>query len=221
MGHAAGTEAHRVARSSELHLLVRSDAERDAGLRALVPLAGVSYLLPGATPPELKRRRPRPACLAFEPVAGELEGAGQPRLLVLVPAGLRARWNASPAPPVLLMRVGDELRLPGGLLLHLSEFVSAEIGPTPAELVGRPCAVCRLPLAVGASVLACRGCGVPLHAAGPSEPDRERDPVRDPVLDPGALDCAGLAETCPACDTALRVGGEYAWLPAGGGPIHA
>ena len=79
-------------RSSELHLLAESGAERGTGLHVLVPPAGVSFLVAGRAPLALKQRRPRRACLTLEPVARDRASGRQARLLVLLPPGLRARW---------------------------------------------------------------------------------------------------------------------------------
>jgi hypothetical protein len=191
-------------RSRELHLLAEEPAQGRPRLRALVPGDGLSYLVPGRKPVTLSTRRPRRPALVLEPVTRR-DGAGSERcLLVLVPESLDARWNALPAPPVVCLRVGDALRVPGGPILHLAEYLSTEPGTPPPEMLERLCSGCRGPLEPGGRLLRCWRCDAPAHFQEAAEHG------------PEPLQCVTPGDTCPSCEAVVRVGGDYSWLPEHG-----
>jgi hypothetical protein len=66
--------------------------------------------------------------------------------------------------------------------------------------VGRPCAVCRLPIAADTRITTCGTCALPFHLEGPPTPENER------------LECA-LFGDCPGCGSAVNTAGGHVWLP--------
>jgi hypothetical protein len=196
-------------RSCELHLLAEEPAQGRPRLAALVPGPGLSYLVPGRKPAALSTRKPRRPAIVLEPVTGRFGLGAERCLLALVPSGLGARWNALPAPPVVCLRVGDALRVPGGPILHLAEHVSTEPGAPPPEMLDRPCSGCRGRLEPGSRLLRCWRCDAPAHFQEASE------------RTPEPLVCIDEGDTCPSCGAVARVGGDYRWFPEHGELHHA
>jgi len=135
------------------------------------------------------------------PVFELLAGSGGEQLLMLAPPGSSARLNGLPAPLVAPLALGDQVMLDAGSVLHVSRFHSAAARPTPAELVGSPCAVCLTPFTADTQVRVCPICGSACHLEGESVPEDER------------LECARLGGACPQCQTELPETDGYAFWP--------
>jgi len=187
-------------RTPGFHLFVESLASgvsTVADLPVLEVPAGVSYLAPAREPLALVTRKPRTPAFVFEPLrAGDQEG-GRARLLLLTPAGLRARLNGSAVPRLALLKVADQLQLDARAVLHVTEYRRAGAVSVTPELVGNPCGVCRLPLTAETTVVVCT-CGLPLHLEGPPKPAGER------------LECALLGCSCGA---EVRLESGHVWEP--------
>lgn len=194
-------------RQPGFHLLVESLADTAGStvpsacdLPALQVPAGISHLAPAREPLALVSRKPRTPAFVFEPLAAREQQDGRPRLLLLTPAGLRARLNGQAVPRVALLRVGDQLQLDANAILHVTEYrLSGAVAPSP-ELVGEDCGVCRLPLLVDTTVYICVGCGLPMHLEGQAKPADDR------------LECA-LFGDCPVCGSKVRTESGHVWLP--------
>ncbi len=189
------------------HLFVESlDGTADSSVPSACDLpvlqvpAGISHLAPAREPLALVSRKPRTPAFVFEPLAAGEQQDGRPRLLLLTPAGLRARLNGQAVPRVALLKVGDQLQLDANAILHVTEYrLSGAVAPSP-ELVGKPCGVCRLPLTAETTVYICVVCGVPLHLEGPPKPAGDR------------LECA-LFGDCPSCGDKVRTESGHVWVP--------
>jgi hypothetical protein len=181
-----------------LHLLVEARRTTTTSVSpkwsALALGASVMHLELGRQALALTEAAPRGPALLLE----ILPPGGSARLLCLPPRSARLRLNGRPAPPVALLELGDELQV-GGFTVYVSEHLGGGAVPVPAELVGSPCGLCRLPFAAGTDVARCR-CGEVLHLEGPPKPEAER------------LECALLGD-CPTCSRPLKLAGGWAWLP--------
>jgi hypothetical protein len=157
-----------------------SAADRDA---AVVSTAPPTASAPPALPIALET--------LARPDAARLGAPGGAALLAAVPVALGARLNGLPALPLALLQPGDRLEVPGGPVLTLFARLRPEFGPPPPEAVGRPCPVCRTPVAADCRVYVCR-CGAAIHAEDESRPAEQR------------LECAQLTTVCAACQQAIH-----------------
>jgi len=113
---------------------------------------------------------------------------GRARLLLAAAPGINLRHNDQLAPGLVLLRDGDQISIDGGPALELAQYSRPWVGAPPAEAVGTPCPVCRLPLTAGARVFRCGVCGMLLHFEE-SEDD---------------LQCALVNANCPSCTQPIR-----------------
>jgi hypothetical protein len=77
--------------------------------------------------------------LVLEPVA--LHG-GQTHLLLLNAGAAHVRVNGSPSPRVALLRERDQFQFGDSCVFHVAIFHRPQIGPPPADKMGKPCPVC-------------------------------------------------------------------------------
>ena len=187
------------------HFLLYPDAGTTvspAGDDGALPLpAGVAFAVMSRgslelfdEPPGIPVPPENAATLLLEPV----ELGGRRLLLVATVGGLTPRLNGAPAPVVALLDVKDHLRV-GDAAVWVSEYLESLPGPPPAELVGKPCGLCRLPVEASSAVYRC-DCGVLLHLEGEDRPAETR------------LECA-LVGDCPNCGTAVRLDRGPVWTP--------
>ena len=115
-------------------------------------------------------------------------------LLLLAGDDGQARVNGVAAAPITPLTCGDVLRLSTHATLHVSELRTFTVGPPPAELVARPCALCGVPLCADTRVHVC-ACGAARHLE--SEDNASGD---EP------LECL-LVGACPDCDRPVPAGG--------------
>lgn len=155
----------------------------------LVLPAGLAHLCLDQRPVALVASAPRGPAITFE----VLDGRPNPRVVALCPADRQLRLNGRPAPPLVLLRIGDELQLEG-LSLHLTEFLGGGAELLPAHREGAPCGLCRQPISATTPVIICT-CNEVLHL--------EEAP---------GLDCAAQGD-CPTCERPLQLEGGWAWTP--------
>jgi hypothetical protein len=121
-----------------------------------------------------------------------------PVLMILRPAETPLLVNGFPPLSVAVIRPGDRVRLADGHLLSVARYDPPAVGPTPAGIIGTPCAVCRVPLAADTVVYVCPLCGLAVHCEGPDRgPDDER------------LECARLSSACVRCGSPVRPEGGW------------
>ena len=166
-----------------------------------VPSSGVAYLAKRAgKPPEVLPQAPE------EPAqASVLETVRYERqtYLTMLPAG-EFRLNGLPLPPVAILRVGDQLRVGGRWLLHVSRFTRPHIGPTPEEFVGKQCSNCRLEFEATTVTYICPNCGTPVHCE--SEATKTSEEL-------GPLECARLMSHCHHCHQRIDLKERYEYVP--------
>ena len=140
MENSPGTQLHLVIDPA---LAVTPAAESVVGeppaqvLQTLRLPAGVSFLRPNAASRELLHETSDPRSLILEP---QPDGP-QPRLLLLAPRGIPAPTvNGRRAPRVCLLRVGDQLLLDDGRLLHLTAYDEPRVGPLAEQQADLRCA---------------------------------------------------------------------------------
>lgn len=179
--------------TKQFHLILANES------RALPD--GPAWLTPstsGSGFPRISRRRSNGngCALGLEPVRlGNLEG-----LLFTSPPEGNLRINGIPAPRVGLLLVKDLLQLDGGPPLHVSLYLRPDLGPPRAELIGRPCARCRVNVVAKTQVYVCPACQTVMHAEGDEMDDDER------------LECFALGD-CPGCGEPVRVDEGLIWTP--------
>ena len=136
--------------------------------------------------------------LVIEPLGDDR----QPLLLLLTPPGVGVPTvNGRRATRVCLMRVGDQLLLDDGRLLHLTAFDTPRVGEPSDQQLGVPCPVCRTPIDKDARVYSCP-CGSTLHY--------------DDSTDAGDNDrllCATLASECMSCRRPINLNGGFRYVP--------
>ena len=126
----------------------RGSGNGEAGRQRLpwieVPSSGTAYLAtePGK-PPEVLTTPPASKALAS--VLETIPYERQAYLMALPGDGVRR--NGLAMPPVAILRVGDQLRVDGEWVLHVSRFTRPHVGPPPAEFLGKPCSYCRIEFA--------------------------------------------------------------------------
>jgi hypothetical protein len=159
----------------------------------------VSFLHPGAPAKSLVSSADAAGGLVLEPLAD----GKQPRLLLLAgPGSTPPMVNGRGAPRVCLLRVGDQLLLDDGRLLHVTAFHSPRVGPATAQQVGKKCPICLTAVKRAVRVFTCCVCESVLHC---------EDPARKAGDEP--LECATLARECPNCLQPISVAGGYAYVP--------
>lgn len=200
MENSPGTELHLVIDSA---LTVARTAKSVAGeptaqvLQTLRVPAGVSFLRPNAASRELLHNTAGPHSLILEP---QPDGP-QPRLLLLAPRGIPAPMvNGRRAPRVCLLRVGDQLLLDDGRLLHVTAYDEPRVGALAEQQAELRCPVCRTPFKKNARVFTC-ACGSTLHYDTADTPADKR------------LLCATLSGECASCRRPIRLEGGFQYVP--------
>lgn len=151
---------------------------------------GCSFLTAG-TLPSLSDTPPNG--LALEPV---LNRQRQPRLLLINSFPDRLQVNGEPAPRVTLLREGDRFQWDDGPPFHLTIYRRPQIGPAPADKVGKPCPICLTPFSSDpASITYSCSCGSVYHLDGPDK-----------------LECARAVQQC-ACGQAITLKEGYTSFP--------
>lgn len=188
---------------TELHLVIDpglsdSRAVPTAALQTLRLPASVCFLRPdAAAAADLLHGTANSGSLVLDP----LPDGPQPRLLLLAPEGVAApRVNGRRAPRVCLMRIGDQLLLADGRLLHLTAFDSRRVGPGVGLRADARCLVCRAPFQDDAQVYSCP-CGAAMHY----------DPAEVPAS--ARLLCATLSANCASCRRSIRLEGGFRHVP--------
>jgi hypothetical protein len=198
----SGQELHLVV--DELRSLTRSSPAGTPPrvLQTVRVPEAASYLRPGAPARGLvATSAAEEGSLVIEPL---VDGSA-PRLLLLAPRGATAPTiNGRSAPRVCLLRVGDQILLEDGRLLHLTAFQRPQIGPATEQQVGERCHVCRTPIKQGDRVFTCPcGRGV-MHYDAPSghgQDENER------------LECATLPSECPICRRSISLSEGFDHAP--------
>lgn len=164
-----------------------------------VPSSGPSYLsVAVGKPPQLVADAP-PAnsdASVLEPIRHEYH----PYLVMLPADGIRV--NGLPAPPVTILRPGDQIRTGDEWLLHVSLLTGPRIGPPSEEQIGEECPYCRLKIAADRTVAACPHCGTVYHCEG-EERQQEED----------RLECARLVSECYHCHKPMVLEERYEYIP--------
>jgi hypothetical protein len=175
-----------------------SSTDRPRALKTL-RVSGVSYLHPGGPVENLVGEAPADDSLVIEPLAD----GSQPRLLLVTPRSAPVpRVNGRLAPRVCLLRLGDQLLLDDGRLLHLSAFQRSPIVSASEEQAGSLCPICRTTIEPGTRVFCCPSCGLLLHCEKRAEPDDEN-----------RLECAKLRSDCPSCRNPVNLSGGFQYVP--------
>src|SRR6266496_3754065 len=122
---------------------------------------------------------------------------GQPRLLLVNPAASRLRVNASAAPRIALLRERDQFHFDDSLVFHVAIFHRPQIGPAPADKIGKPGPICLSPFTHEPNSVCyhCQ-CGTVLH-----------------LHEPSGLECARAVHRCPHCRQEISFKEGYSWLP--------
>lgn len=181
----------------QLHLVIDDAAERADVLRTVRIPEGASYLRPGRPVDQLVAAEGSPGEPRIEP----LLDSPQPRLLVLCPSGGAVpRINGRRGPRVCLLRVGDQLQLADGLLLHLTVENVPRIEPPGEDQIGTRCGLCRTAItAEHRRVYTCNICETVLHHDEPGADD--------------ALECAALRGECAGCAQPVDLEGGFGYVP--------
>lgn len=119
---------------------------------------------------------------------------GHARVFAQFAPGTSPTVNGEPAPVSFVLAPGDVvhwLNDEGGFKVGL--FNRPDIGPPPETLIGKPCPVCRVPLAKQSMCVRC-ACGAAMHC----EPDGQ-----------DSLQCAQLRQACPVCNRQLTTQEGY------------
>jgi hypothetical protein len=175
---------------------------------------------PGVSSLRLTPGGPRLAARdGFEPeldpsaaVVEAVQGRGrQPALLFAPPTDGGALVNGVPCPPLALLSAADQVQL-GDFVFHLAVFSRPQVGPVPAEFVGRKsCPICRLRFTQGQRVYLCSNCGsTALHIAGPVGEAAGTEPADDGSAE---LDCVRLCSECPSCSAPISLAEGYTHYP--------
>jgi hypothetical protein len=168
------------------------DGESDGLESIALAVEGPSHLATSGLPQLVDRRAADAALL--EPIATR----PVPVLMMLRPTEALVLVNGSPPLLVAVIRPGDRLRLAGGHSLRVARYDPPAVGPTPADAVGTPCAVCLAPLAADTVVYVCPVCALAVHCEGP-----DRGPAGE------RLECALLGAVCVRCRTPVRPEGGW------------
>ncbi len=151
----------------------------------VVPPGDVCFLTSSADEdrrPLLTLEAPEGPAVLLEPLIFD----GRPVLAAVRPPGDESRVNATFMPRPAVLSAGDRLQLPHGPVLRVRMFSRPEIGPPPAELVGKLCGYCRTPIIKKTTIFVCHNCGIGLHCEDTGPPEKR-------------LRCAQLSSVCPRC----------------------
>ena len=195
---AVGNEVHLVIDDS----LVEGGASSSTMPRVLETVRvpdDVSYLDTGATAESLVTLTGSDGDLMIEP----LPDGPHPRLLLLTPQGAAAPTvNGHGAPRVCLLRVGDQVLLDDGRLLHVTAYSTPMIGPPTEQQIGARCPVCRTPITKkNARVFTCP-CGSVMHHDDPADTPSDI-----------CLECATISSECLACHQQICLSGGFQYVP--------
>jgi hypothetical protein len=192
---------------NEIHLviddaLLEGRAISSAAPRVLktVRVAGdVSYLHSGASAESLVTSTGSTGALMIEP----LPAGPRPRLLLLTPNGaLAPAINGHRATRVCLLRVGDQLLLDDGRLLHVTAYSTPRIGPPTEQQIGAHCPVCRTPVTrKHVRVFTCP-CGSVAHYDDPAD-----------TANDNCLECATIPRECLVCHLEICLSGGFQYVP--------
>ncbi len=122
----------------------------------------------------------------------------QPRLLVNFPAAVDPLVNGEPALHRVVLKLGDAFQWTPGLTVHVTVFRRPLLGTPPGAQLGRPCPICRVPLAAEASCYTC-ACGAVFHCEADAEV---------------GLQCAQLSGECPRCRRPIVLEEAYDYTPS-------
>jgi len=122
-------------------------------------------------------------------------------VMMLVPGDRTIHLNGVTAPPVTLLRIGDQLEWNGATVLHLSAFRRPYLGPARPDDLGQECPVCRVRFTEQSVVLVCVHCGAVMHC-------ESQAPGSD-----APLECARLSTECPRCGHELVTEEGFAYVP--------
>jgi hypothetical protein len=140
-------------------------------------------------------QRVAPGAVLVEPLVNQSK---QLRLLARFPEEGPAVVNGEPAPSLVVLAPGDFFQCDSRPGFHIVLFSKPQIGPPAAAVLGKPCAVCRVPFAVDSICLVCL-CGAVLHC----EPETE-----------DGLACARMRPDCPVCRRPLILTEGYVNPPS-------
>jgi len=159
----------------------------------------VSYLHTGAPAESLVTPTGSDGDLMIEP----LPDRPSPRLLLLTPDGAAVPTvNGHGAPRVCLLRVGDQLLLDDGRLLHVTAYSTPVIGPPTEQQIGARCSVCRTPITKENVRVFTFPCGSVAHYDDPADTGNDN-----------CLECATLSSECLVCHHPIRLGGGFEYVP--------
>jgi hypothetical protein len=189
---------------TELHFVIDeglstspSEPRQNQVLQTLRLPATVCFLRPGADSANLLDHTSESGSLLLDP----LPDGPQPRLLLLTPRGIAApKVNGRRAPRVYLMRIGDQLLLDDGRLLHLTAFDSPRVGAIAEPQATTRCLICRAPFKSNAQVYTCP-CGAAMHYDPAEVPEDSR------------LLCATLSAGCTSCQRSIQLEGGFRHVP--------
>ncbi len=113
------------------------------------------------------------------------------------------RVNGKIAPPVILLKAGDELLFSpaSGYVAHVAVFNSGAVGTLSDEETEVRCAICLNTFEMGARVYVCPGCKKPFHLDSEDQPEETR------------LVCARPGNRCPICRTPMNFEAGYTEVP--------
>jgi hypothetical protein len=131
-----------------------------------------------------------PGDVLVEPVLNQRQ---QLKLLMRFPEAAFPVVNGEPAPRLFVLGPADFVQWGQGPGFHVALFSRPQIGPPPAAVLGKPCAVCRVPFVADSICTTCL-CGAVLHC----EQDRQE-----------GLQCAQLRPDCPVCRRPLMLTEGY------------
>src|SRR6266850_3662102 len=132
--------------------------------------------------------------LIVEPV---LTRDSVPRLALANHADRQLFINGVRAPRFSLLRERDQFQFDDSCIFHVTIFCQPQIGPAPAEKVGKPCPICLAPFTDDPNAICYRcQCDTVLH-----------------LKDPRGLECARAVNECPHCKQPITLKAGYTWLP--------
>ena len=187
-------QIHLIVETAPVSLPPRTRAATETPLPAL-PVPADVLTLQAAHPPQLQvHSGAAPPGLALEPLALP---DGQPRLLLLQSGAARLRVNGNPAPRLSLLRERDQFQFDDSCVFHVAIFHRPQMGPAPADKLGKPCPICLTPFSEDPNSISYRcPCGTVLH-----------------LQDPSGLECARAVHDCPHCHQPISLQEGYSWLP--------
>ena len=190
----------------QVHLVI-DDTLVDGGAAAAHPRVlstvrvpgDLSYLHTGASAESLVTRTGSHGDLMIEP----RPDGPHPRLLLLTPDGAAAPTvNGHGVPRVCLLRIGDQLLLDDGRLLHVTAHSTPRIGPPTEQQIGALCPVCRTPIKKKhVRVFTCT-CGSVVHYDDPADTTNDN-----------CLECATIPGECLVCHHPIRLVGGFEYVP--------